>query len=107
MRETLSLFSYWGGIFAVAAVTLFVTMYLYKLYKRAPGTSNLIDDLRRRSVAIYLAAETSSSGEISNKLRAAADEIERLRDANRVMFWLIIAMNAVVICLLALGYKIF
>lgn len=104
MRENLSLLSYWGGIFAVAAVTLFVTVYLYK---RAPGTSNLIDDLRRRSVAIYLAAETSSSGEISNKLRAAADEIERLRDANRVMFWLIIAMNAVVICLLAFGYKIF
>ena len=104
MRENLSLFSYWGGIFAVAAVTLFVTVYLYK---HAPGTSNLIDDLRRRSVAIYLAAETSSSGEISNELRAAADEIERLRDANRVMFWLIIAMNAVVICLLALGYKIF
>ena len=52
-------------------------------------------------------AEMSSSAEISRKLRDAGDEIERLRGMNFVMFWLIIAMDAVVIGLLVIGYRMF
>lgn len=37
----------------------------------------------------------------------AGDEIERLRGMNLVMFWLIVAMNAVVIGLLLIGYRTF
>ena len=69
MRETLSLFSYWGGILlGVAAGRRFLLLCIY--IKMLPERANHVHhDLRRRSVAdSHLAAETSSSGEISNKL---------------------------------------
>ena len=107
MRENLSLLSYWGLVFTLVAVTLFVVVYSYKKNTNKGENKDMVDDLRRRSVAVYLAAESSSSEDISKKLRAAADEIERLRVENSVMFWLIIAMNTVVTSLLALAYKTF
>ena len=107
MRENLSLLSYWGLVFTLVAVTLFVVVYSYKKNTNKAENKDMVDNLRRRSVAVYLAAESSSSEDISKKLRAAADEIERLRAENSVMFWLIIAMNTVVTSLLALAYKTF
>ena len=105
LHENLSLFSFWGLNFALAAVTVFVVVYVYKNNAIGGGKNDIVDDLRRRSVAVYLAAETSSSVSISHKLRDAGDEIERLRGMSRVMFWLIVAMNTVVIMLLLIGYK--
>ena len=55
-----------------------------------------LNDLRRCSVAVYLEAESTASGNISKKLWAAAGEIEWLRTQNSILFWLIIAMNTVV-----------
>lgn len=107
MRENLSLFSFWGLIFALTAVTIFVVVYVYKNRTAMGGKNDMVDDLRRHSVAVYLDAETISSADISHKLRDAADEIERLRGTNLVMFWLIIAQNAVVIGLLVIGYRTF
>jgi hypothetical protein len=107
MRANLSLFSFWGLIFALAAVVVFVVVSVYKNNAIGGGKNDMIDDLRRRSVAVYLAAETSSSVLISHKLRDASNEIERLRGMNLVMFWLIIAMNTLVIGLLLIGYRTF
>ena len=107
MRENLSLLSYWGLVFTLAAVTLFVVVYSYKKNTNKGKNRDMVDNLRRRSVAAYLGAESSSSEDISKIIRAAADEIERLRAENSVMFWLIIVMNAVVAGLLALAYKTF
>ena len=107
MREHLSLFSFWGLIFAVTALAVFVVVYVYKNMVTIGGKNDMVGDLRRHSVAVYLGAETSSSADISNKLRAAGDEIERLRGMNLVMFWLIVAMNAVVAGLLLIGYRTF
>jgi hypothetical protein len=105
MRENLSLFSFWGLIFALTAVTIFVVVYAYKNRTAIGGKYDIVDDLRRHSVAVYLGAETSL--DISHKLRDAGDEIERLRGMNFVLFWLIIAMNAVVIGFLLVGYRTF
>jgi hypothetical protein len=105
MRENLSLFSFWGLIFALAAVTIFVVVYAYKNRIAIGGKYDIVDDLRRHSVAVYLGVETAA--DISHKLRDAGDEIERLRGMNFVLFWLIIAMNAVVIGLLLIGYRTF
>jgi hypothetical protein len=107
MRENLSLLSYWGLVFTLAAVTLFVVVYSYRKKTNKSKNGDVVDDLRRRSVAVYLAAESSSSEDLSKKLRAAADEIERLRAENSVMYWLIITMNTVVAGLLAIAYKTF
>jgi hypothetical protein len=107
MRANLSLFSFWGLIFVLAAVVVFVVVSVYKNNAIGGGKNDMIDDLRRRSVAVYLAAETSSSVLISHKLRDASNEIERLRGMNLVMFWLIIAMNTLVIGLLLIGYRTF
>jgi hypothetical protein len=107
MRENLSLFSFWGLIFAITALTVFVVVYLYKNKAAMGGKNDMVDDLRRHSVDVYLGAETGSSASISRKLRDAGDEIERLRGMNLVMFWLIIAQNAVVIGLLVIGYRTF
>lgn len=106
MRENLSLLSYWWLVFTLAAVTLFVVVYSYKKNTNKGGNRDMVDNLRRRSVAVYLGADSSFSEDISKKLRAAA-EIERLRAENSVMFWLIITMNTVVASLLALAYKHF
>ena len=107
MRENLSLFSFLGLIFAVTALTVFVVVYVYKNRTAIGGKNDMVDDLRPHSVAVYLGAETSSSADISHKLRDAGDETERLRGTNFVMFWLIIAQNAVVIGLLVIGYRTF
>jgi hypothetical protein len=107
MRENLSLLSFWGLVFSLIAVTLFVVVYSYNKNTNKGENKDIKDDLRRRSVAVYLAAESSAAEDISKKLRAAADEIERLRRNNSVLFWLIIAMNTVVASLLALAYKVF
>ena len=107
MRENLSLLSYWGLIFTLIAVTLFVVVYIYMSSTGKGEDRDMVEYLRRRSVAIYLAAASSTNEDISSKLRAAADEIERLRAQNYVLFWLIVAMNAVVIGLLAIAYKNF
>ena len=64
MREHLSLFSFWGLIFTLTAVTVFVVVYVYKNNAASGGKTDIVDDLRRRSVEIYLAAETSSSGDV-------------------------------------------
>jgi hypothetical protein len=70
---------------------------VYKNNAIGDGKNDIVDDLRRRSVAVYLAAETSLSVIISHELRHASNEIERLRSMSRVMFWLIVVMNTVVI----------
>lgn len=48
--------------------------------------SNLVDvqELRRASQAIYIAAEHHAARDVSEKLKDAADEIERLRDSRIV-----------------------
>ena len=107
MRENLSLLSYWGLIFTLIAVTLFVVVYMYMSNTGKGEDRDMVEYLRRRSVAIYLAAASSTNEDISSKLRAAANEIERLRAQNYVLFWLIIAINAVVVSLLAIAYKSF
>ena len=107
MRENLSLLSYWGLILTLIAVTLFVVVYIYMSNTGKGEERDMVEYLRRRSVAIYLAAASSTNEDISSKLRAAADEIERLRAQNYVLFWLIIAMNAVVVSFLAIAYKNF
>ena len=103
MRENMSLLSFWGLVFSLIAVTLFVVIYSYQKSKNA--NRNIVDDLRQRSVNIYLAAETGEAETDSKKFRAAADEIERLRAETSVLFWLIIAMNAAVIIIFTLAYR--
>jgi hypothetical protein len=105
MRENLSLLSFWGLFFSLIAVTLFVVIYSYQKSKYA--NQNIVEDLRRRSVSIYLAAETREAETDSKKFREAADEIERLRGKTGVLFWLIIAMNTAVIIIFILAYRIF
>jgi cell division protein FtsX len=104
MRENMSLLSFWGLVFSLIAVTLFVVIYSYQKNKNA--NQNIVEDLRQRSVNIYLAAETREAEADSKKFRAAADEIERLRAETSVLFWLIIAMNAAVIIVFTLAYRI-
>jgi cell division protein FtsX len=96
--------SFWGLVFSLIAVTLFVVIYSYQKNKNA--NQNIVEDLRQRSVNIYLAAETREAEADSKKFRAAADEIERLRAETSVLFWLIIAMNAAVIIIFTLAYRI-
>ena len=104
MRENLSLLSFWGLVFSLVAVTLFVVIYSYQ--KRKYAKQNIVEDLRQRSVDIYLAAETREAKADSKKFDEAADEIARLRAETRVLFWLIIAMNAAVITIFTLVYRI-
>ena len=103
MRENMSLLSFWGLVFALIAVTLFVIIYSYQKTKGA--NQNIVEDLRRRSVDIYLAANTGEAETDSEKFRRAADEIERLRAETSVLFWLIIAMNTAVIAIFTLAYR--
>jgi hypothetical protein len=104
MRENMSLLSFWGLIFSLIAVTLFVVIYSYQKTKGA--NRNIVEDLRQRSVDIYLAAKTGEAETDSQKFRGAADEIERLRAETSVLFWLIIAMNTAVITIFTLAYRI-
>jgi hypothetical protein len=50
MRENLSLLSFWGLVFSLIAVTLFVVIYSYQKSKYA--NQNIVEDLRQRSVDI-------------------------------------------------------
>ena len=104
MRENMSLLSFLGLIFSLIAVTLFVVIYSYQKNKNA--NQNIVEDLRQRSVDIYLAAKTGEAETDSQKFGEAADVIERLRVETRVLFWLIIAMNAAVIIIFTLAYRI-
>jgi hypothetical protein len=54
MRENMSLLSFWGLVFSLIAVTLFVVIYSYQKNKNA--NQNIVEDLRQRSVKIYLTA---------------------------------------------------
>ena len=103
MRENMSLLSFWGLVVALIAVTLFVVIYSYQKTKGA--NQNIVEDLRQRSVDIYLATKTGEAETDSQKFRTAADEIERLRAETSVLFWLIIAMNTAVITIFTLAYR--
>ena len=105
MRENLSLLSLWGLIFSLTAVTLFVVIYSYQKSKSA--NQNIVEDLRKRWMDVYLAAKTPEAETDSKKFREAAEEIERLRAETSVLFWLIIAMNTAVIIIFILAYRIF
>jgi hypothetical protein len=105
MRENLSLLSFWGLIFSLIAVTVFVVIYSYQKSKYA--NRKIIEDLRQRSVDVYLAGKTPEAKTDSQRFREASNEIERLRAEARVLFWLIIAMNTVVILIFILAYRFF
>ena len=105
MRENMSLLSFWGLVFSLIAVTLFVVIYSYQKSKYA--NRNIVGDLRQRSVDVYLAAKTPEAESDSKMFRAASNEIERLRAETRVLFWLIIAMNTAVIIIFMLAYRYF
>jgi hypothetical protein len=103
MCENMSLLSYFGLIFSLIAVTLFVIIYSYKKMK---GTNQNIVEDRQRSVDTYLAANTAEAKTNSQKFGEAATLIDRLSVETRVLFWLIIAMNAAVITIFTLVYRI-
>jgi hypothetical protein len=105
MRENLSVLSFWGLIFSLIAVTLFVVIYGYQKSKYAK--QNIVEDLRQRSVDVYLAANTPEAKTDSRKFDEAADEIARLRAETNVLFWLIIAMNTTVIIIFVVAYQSF
>ena len=105
MRENLSLLSFWGLVFSLIAVTLFVVIYSYQRSKYA--NREIVEDLRQRSVDVYLAAKTPEAESDSKRFREASNEIERLRAETRVLFWLIIAMNTAVIIIFILAYQYF
>ena len=105
MRENLSLLSFWGLVFSLIAVTLFVVIYSYQKSKYA--NREIVEDLRQRSVGVYLAAKTPEAESDSKRFREASNEIERLRAETRVLFWLIIAMNTAAIIIFILAYQYF
>ena len=105
MHENLSLLSFWGLVFSLIAVTLFVVIYSYQRSKHA--NREIVEDLRQRSVDVYLAAKTPEAESDSRRFREASNEIERLRAETRVLFWLIIAMNTAVIIIFILVYQYF
>jgi len=84
---------------------LFMVIYSYQKSKNAKR--GIVEDLRERSVNAYLAARTPEAQSDSKRLREASNEIERLRAETRVLFWLIIAMNTVVIITFILAYQYF
>jgi Flp pilus assembly protein TadB len=105
VRENLSLLSLVGLVFSLIAVTLFVVIYSYQKSKYAKR--EIVEDLRQRSVDVYLAANTPEAKSDSKILREASNEIERQRAETRVLFWLIIAMNTVVIITFILANQYF
>ena len=105
MRENMSLLSFWGLVFSLIAVTLFVVIYSYQKSKYA--NRNIVGDLRQRSVDVYLAAKTPEAESDSKKFREASNEIERLRAETKVLFLLIIAMNTAVVSIFILAYRYF
>ena len=105
MRENLSLLSFLGLVFSLIAVTLFVVIYSYQKSKYA--NREIVEDLRQRWVGVYLAAKTPEAESDSKRFLEASNEIERLRAETGVLFWLIIAMNTVVIIIFILAYHSF
>jgi Flp pilus assembly protein TadB len=105
MRENLSLLSLCGLVFSLIAVTLFVVVYSYQKSKYAKR--DIADDLRKHAVAVYLAANTPEAASDSKRFWEAGDEIDRQRAETKVLFWLIIAMNTVVIITFILAYQYF
>jgi len=103
MREGMSLLSFWGLVFSLIAVTLFVVIYWYRENKYPK--QNIVEELRQRSVDVYLAADTPEAKAASKKFDEAAGEIARLRAETSVLFWLIIAMNTAVITIFTLAYR--
>ena len=103
MRENLSLLSLVGLVFSLIAVTLFVVIYYQK---NKSANRGIVEDLRQRSVEVYLKEKPDAESD-SKKIREASNEIERLRTETRVLFWLIIAMNTVVIITFVLAYQYF
>jgi hypothetical protein len=99
----MSLLSYLGLIFSLIAVTFFVVIYSYKKMKGA--NPSIVEELRQRSVDIYLATNTPEAKTNSQKFGEAAEVIDRLGVETRVLFWLIIAMNASVIAFFTLVYR--
>jgi hypothetical protein len=104
MCENMSLLSYLGLIFSLIAVTLFVIIYSYNKVKGS--NPNIVEELRQRSVDTYLAANTAEAKANSQKFGEAATLIDRLSVETRVLFWLIVAMNATVITIFTLVYRI-
>jgi hypothetical protein len=103
MCENMSLLSYWGLIFSLIAITLFVIVYSYK---KMQGTNqNIVEELRERSIKSYLVANTAEAKTNSKKFDEAATVIDRLSVETRVLFWLIIAMNASVITIFTAVYR--
>src|SRR6516225_5565638 len=81
MRENLSLLSFCGLVFSLLAVTLFVVIYSYQKYsyqKTKYANREIVEDLRQRSVDVYLAAKTPEAESDSKRFREASNEIERL-----------------------------
>ena len=110
MRENLSLLSFWGLVFSLLAVTLFVVIYSYQKYsyqKTKYANREIVEDLRKRSVDVYLAAKTPEAESDSKRFREASNEIERLRAETKVLFLLIIAMNTAVVSIFILAYRYF
>jgi hypothetical protein len=103
MCANMSMFSYCGLIFSLIAVTVFVIIYSYKKMKGA--NPNIVEELRQRAVDIYLATNTAEAKTNSQKFGEAAELIDRLGVETRVLFWLIIAMNASVIATFTLVYR--
>jgi cell division protein FtsX len=83
MRENLSLLSFWGLVFSLIAVTLFVVIYSYQKSKYA--NREIVEDQRQRSVDVYLAAKTPEAESDSKRFREASNEIERLRAETRAL----------------------
>ena len=105
MRENMSLLSFWGLVFSLIAVTLFVVIYSYQKSKYA--NRKIVEDLHKRSVDVYLAAKTPEAESDSKSFREASNEIERLRAETKVLFWLIVAMNTAVVNIFILAYRYF
>ena len=70
MRENLSLLSFLGLVLSLIAVTLFVVVYWYQ--KRKHANQEIVEDLRQRSVDVYLAAKTPEAVSDSKKFREAS-----------------------------------
>ena len=103
MCANMSVLSYLGLILSLIAVTLFVIVYSHK--KMKGSNPNIVEELRQRSVDTYLAANTAEAKTNSQKFGEAATLIDRLSVETRVLFWLILAMNAAVISIFTIVYR--
>jgi uncharacterized membrane protein YbaN (DUF454 family) len=103
MCANMSVLSYLGLILSLIAVTLFVIVYSYK--KMKGSNPNIVEELRQRSVHTYLGANTAEAKTNSQKFDEAATVIDRRSVETRVLFWLILAMNAAVISIFTIVYR--